>query len=71
MWLSVFALYGAKRKGVAWQVDRTIESQRPIILLVEDNENVNAANRQLLEREGYAVRAQGFRASLPLPQKRA
>lgn len=38
-------------------MDRTIESQRPIVLLMEDNENVNAANRQLLEREGYAVRA--------------
>lgn len=36
-------------------MDRTIESQRPVVLPVEDNENVNAANRQLLEREGYAA----------------
>ncbi|RGY97968.1 response regulator [Clostridium sp. AM58-1XD] len=30
--------------------------RKPVVLLIEDNENVNAANRQLLEREGYTVR---------------
>lgn len=32
-----------------------MESRKQILLLVEDNENVNAANRQLFERKGYAV----------------
>lgn len=31
-------------------------NKKPVVLLIEDNENVNAANRQLLEREGYTVR---------------
>ena len=31
-------------------------NQKPVVLLIEDDENVNAANRQILEREGYEVR---------------
>lgn len=31
-------------------------NRKPVVLLIEDDENVNAANRLFLEREGYAVR---------------
>lgn len=31
-------------------------NRKPVVLLIEDDENVNAANRQILEREGYEVR---------------
>ena len=31
-------------------------NRKPVISFIEDDENMNAANRQLLEREGCAVR---------------
>ncbi len=31
-------------------------NRKPVVLLIENDENVNAANRQILVRKGYAVR---------------
>lgn len=45
---------------------------KTVVLLIEDDENVNAANRQLLEREGYAVRvARGIAEARGLAGERA